>query len=179
MEDLWDAIVWSIVLGATIYALYLSVKAHRVINASEMIAFTVRDALQPFTFIDKDGDPHLDVIAIARGAVIDTLAHLGASNLTELGYKKEQVKILTGQIKMAKNGIRVAGDMFGQGAGINDIISGFAGGDQGQAQGGIMQLIQLAQAFGFDVGGMMKGVLPGGQAGETKPKGAPQGTGHY
>lgn len=76
----------------------------------------ILDAGQVYT------DPRV-IKGILENVIMDFLAHIGASNLKELGYKKEQIS----KINLAKQGLRQAGNLAAEGAGVNDLIKGVAG----------------------------------------------------
>jgi hypothetical protein len=94
---------------------------------------------------------------IGQSIIISTLATLGAKDLKELGYKKEQIN----QINMARTGVKAMGHQLGDGLGVNDLI--------GQVSGAIPQGMGDGEG-GMDIKGMIMQMIMGKFMGGGQPK---------
>lgn len=107
-------------------------------------------------------DPRV-IVGVLENTIMSTLAHLGAKNLKELGYKKEKIN----QIVMARNGVQAVGNLAAEGAGLNDLLGKAAGSLGAKALGGEGNMLgTLIQMFAPNLfGGKNEG--GGGSGGGT------------
>lgn len=109
-------------------------------------------------------DPRV-ITSIFENAIMNFMAHIGAKNLKELGYKKEQINRIT----MAKNGIQAAGNLAAEGAGLNNLIAGVANkipNMGGGGEGGPPDMMSMIMQY------FMGSFVGGG----NQPKGPTQGS---
>lgn len=187
-----DLFVYGSILFADIYVAYTLIRANKAITRyngimtrvetflkrfedDKTLRKTIRQILAPeikklheiMDLAHVYGDPRV-IAGIIENAFMNLLAHLGAKNLKELGYKKEDIARIT----MAKNGIQAAGNLAAEGAGLNGLIQQFLGGSGGKVAAvgpdGKPDLMGMAMNFFFgQMAPKQQGPTQGGSGGGT------------